>query len=196
MIGRVYKDIKKRNANKKFFQNAVIEQDFKCGFNAQCVNEGEKKQIKIGKEVTINGTLIVNGNGKITIGNNVTIRHSSVVASVDNIYIGNYVIISNNVKIMDNNSHPISPMFRKNMSIAGPETELWSALYSESKPVCIKDNVWIGERVTILKGVTIGKGSIVACDAVVVKDVPAFCIVAGNPAKVVKQIDNDLLDIE
>lgn len=58
--------------------------------------------------------------------------------------------------------------------------------YRTAKPVWIGDNVWIGYRAMILKGVTIGNGSIVAANAVVTKDVPPHCIVAGNPAKVIR----------
>ena len=59
--------------------------------------------------------------------------------------------------------------------------------YRTAKPVWIGDNVWIGYRAMILKGVTIGDGSIVAANAVVTKDVPPHCIVAGNPAKVIRE---------
>ncbi len=53
-------------------------------------------------------------------------------------------------------------------------------------PVKIGNNVWIGEKATILPGVTIGDGVVVAANAVVTKDVPSYCVVAGNPAKVIK----------
>lgn len=53
-------------------------------------------------------------------------------------------------------------------------------------PVMIGDNVWIGDKASILSGVTIGKGAIVACNAVVTKDVPPYSVVAGVPAKVIK----------
>src|SRR5438477_1526329 len=56
----------------------------------------------------------------------------------------------------------------------------------ETRPVKISDNVWIGMNAIILKGVTIGENSVVAAGAVVTKSVPANCIVAGNPAAVVK----------
>lgn len=56
----------------------------------------------------------------------------------------------------------------------------------KSKPIVIKDNVWIGRRAIILKGVTIEEGAVVAAGAVVTKDVPPHCIVAGNPAKVIR----------
>jgi maltose O-acetyltransferase len=56
----------------------------------------------------------------------------------------------------------------------------------KSLPIVIDDNVWIGARVTILKGVRIGAGAIVAAGSVVVKDVPEMAIVAGNPAKILR----------
>ena len=55
--------------------------------------------------------------------------------------------------------------------------------------VTIGDNVWIGDKATILPGVTIGDGVVVAANSVVTKDVPAYCVVAGNPAKIVKQVN-------
>ena len=57
-------------------------------------------------------------------------------------------------------------------------------------PIIIEDYAWISYNVSILKGVKIGKGSIVAAGSVVTKDTPPFSIVAGNPAKVIKQLDN------
>lgn len=59
--------------------------------------------------------------------------------------------------------------------------------YRTSKPVWIGDNVWIGYRAMILKGVTIGDGAIIAANAVVTKDVPAHCVVAGNPARIIRE---------
>ncbi|MDR2406844.1 MAG: sugar O-acetyltransferase, partial [Bacteroidales bacterium] len=57
--------------------------------------------------------------------------------------------------------------------------------------VVIEDNVWIGDKVTILPGVHIGYGSIIGANAVVTKDVPANCVVGGNPAKIIKVIKNE-----
>ncbi len=60
-----------------------------------------------------------------------------------------------------------------------------------SEPITIKDGCWICSGVTICGGVTIGKNSIVAAGAVVTKDVPENCIVAGIPTKVIRKIDED-----
>ena len=103
--------------------------------------------------------------------------------------IGNDVIIATNVRIFDNNNHPTSPTQREMMSHNDFYGELWTWKYAEHKPVVIGDNVWIGEFSAILKGVTIGKGSIVASHSVVTKDVPPYVIVAGNPARVVKRLE-------
>ncbi|MST85779.1 hypothetical protein FYJ73_14080 [Prevotellaceae bacterium LKV-178-WT-2A] len=59
-------------------------------------------------------------------------------------------------------------------------------------PVVIEDNVWIGDKASIHSGVTIGKGTIVACNAVVTKDVPPYSVVAGVPAKVIKSYISSL----
>ena len=74
------------------------------------------------------------------------------------------------------------------MSKSGFYGDLWHAKHSDHAPIKIHDNVWIGERAIILKGVTIGKGAIIAIGAVVTKDVPEYAIVAGNPARIVKYL--------
>lgn len=60
-------------------------------------------------------------------------------------------------------------------------------LYSKG-PVIIEDNVWIGEKTSIMPGVHIGKGSIIAANSVVTHDIPPYCIAAGVPAKVIKRL--------
>lgn len=77
------------------------------------------------------------------------------------------------------------------MCINGFYGDSWNWDKSEHSAIVIEDDVWIGERSTILKGVTVGKGSIVASNSVVTKNVPPMSIVAGNPARVVKHLEND-----
>lgn len=147
--------------------------------------------ITIGNNCEIIGILSAKSGAEINIGNYSTIRSDSVVGALCRINIGNYVIISNNVHIYDNNNHPTSPIKRIELCKSGFHSGKWNWQYSEGAAITIEDNVWIGERSTILKGVTIGKGSIVACNSVVTKSVPPYCVVAGNPAKIVKQLIDD-----
>jgi acetyltransferase-like isoleucine patch superfamily enzyme len=102
------------------------------------------------------------------------------MSCADRITIGNRVLIAHFASIYDNNNHPIDPGARaKNMPIGK----------DDFAPVVIEDDVWIGAHAVVLKGVTIGRGSVVAMGSVVTKDVPPMTVVAGNPARVVKQID-------
>lgn len=77
------------------------------------------------------------------------------------------------------------------MCMAGFDGDDWKWKHAVSAPIVIEDNVWIGEYAAVLKGVTIGTGAIVASHAVVTKDVPPYTIVAGNPARVVKELDHE-----
>lgn len=173
-----------------FKKNAkIVGMDHTFGKTSNCINgSGDKNNIVIGENCEIEGCLVTQNEGKISIGKNTTIRYNSIIGAVENVCIGDYVIISNNVTIYDNNNHPTGIKERKNMSLSGFHSELWKWKYSEHKPIIIGDNVWIGEKATILKGVSIGEGAIVASNAVVTHDVEARSIVAGNPARDVKKI--------
>ncbi|MGK0499599.1 MAG: acetyltransferase-like isoleucine patch superfamily enzyme [Oceanicoccus sp.] len=114
------------------------------------------------------------GAGEINIGDYVLISPGARISAADKIVIGDNVMIAHGVYITDSDWHTVYDR------VARPD---------EVTPVIIKDNVWLGDRSTILKGVTIGENSVVAANSVVVKDVPANVVVAGNPAKVVKQLD-------
>ena len=69
----------------------------------------------------------------------------------------------------------------------GDNIHLWEQ--SDTGPIVIGDDVWIGMRVMIFKGVSIGNGAVVAAGSVVTKDVPPMSVVAGNPSQVVKSIE-------
>ena len=106
--------------------------------------------------------------------------------------IGDYVLISDGVDIHDTNAHSTTASIRRGDPINVFEKMLpmdWSKI--ESKPVVIEDDAWIGFKSSILKGVTIGRGAIVAAGSVVTKDVPPYVIVAGSPAIVVRQLERE-----
>ena len=185
--------LKARYKSYIFHKKAIIGENTIIGAGANCFTTS-KEQIEIGHNCDIQAIITAKENAVVKIGNYTTIRGNSVVGASIGITIGDYVINSNNVTIFDNNNHPTNPEKRKQMCQSGFYGELWDWKYADAAPVIIEDNVWIGEKSTILKGVTVGKGSIVASHAVVTKDVPSYSIVAGNPAKVVKSLNHQSME--
>lgn len=176
-------------AKRKFITACAVGENFSCGPSSKCINNtGKKENIKVGDNCEIMAQLVAEGDASITIGSFTTMRDQTRLFAIDEITIGDYVIISNNVTIYDNNNHPTFPEMREAMSKSGFYGDLWHAKHSDHAPIKIHDNVWIGERAIILKGVTIGKGAIVAIGAVITKDVPDYAIAAGNPARIVKYL--------
>ncbi len=116
----------------------------------------------------------------LEIGNNCSLGHYFHITSVNRIIVGDNVLTGPNVLITDNShgdtsweSLELPPLGRSVVS---------------KGPVIIEDNVWIGEKASILPNVIIGRNSIVAANSVVTKNVPPFCVVAGNPAVIIKQL--------
>lgn len=109
----------------------------------------------------------------ISIGKNVFINSGCKFQDWGGIFIGNNVLIGHNVVLATVN-HDLAPSKRGNMTL---------------KPIKIEDDVWIGSNSTILQGVNIGKGAIIAAGSVVTKDVEAYTIVGGVPAKFIKNIE-------
>jgi acetyltransferase-like isoleucine patch superfamily enzyme len=153
-----------------------------------------KKCIKLGKNFTAGFGCRIEvfpvdeyiGKTCITIGENVQINDYVHIGAVGSIMIGNNVLMASKIYISDHNhgsyddlisDHPMSiPMDRKPIC----------------KPVSIEDNVWLGESVCILPGVTIGKGCVIGALSVVTKNIPPYSIAVGSPAKVVKKYDFEI----
>ncbi len=106
--------------------------------------------------------------------------HASFIASIAHIYIGNYVLFGPNVTIRGGD-HRIDIIGKHIYEITDNEK-----LSKNDQDVHVEDGVWCGCNVTILKGVTLGRGSVIAAGSVVTKDVPPYAIVGGNPAKIIK----------
>jgi acetyltransferase-like isoleucine patch superfamily enzyme len=124
-------------------------------------------------------TFFVDRGAVLEIGENVGISQTALICHTK-IKIGNYVKIGGGTCIYDTDFHPLDPNIRKK------ENDIQ---YKHKTPVIIEDNVFIGAHVTILKGVTVGKNSVIGACSVVTKDVPPNQIWAGNPAKFIKDIE-------
>ena len=135
----------------------------------------------IGKHATIeawNHFLGKSFSPSIIIGKNCTIKDRVHITSINGITIEDGVSVGSDVLITDN-AHGAS--IRSVLELKPTDREL-----SSKGKVHIKQNVWIGEKASIMPGVTIGKGAIVGANAVVTKDVPDYAVVGGNPAKIIK----------
>ena len=120
---------------------------------------------------------------RIQIGDHVQVNDYVHIASINSIIIGNYVLIASKVFISDHNHGKYSGVGQESPLTPPAERAL------HSNPVIIEDNVWIGESVSILPGVRIGKGSIIGTMAVVTHDIPPFSIAVGTPAAVIKHFN-------
>lgn len=154
--------------------------------------QNDRTKIQVGKGTHVRGLLHVFGyGGEIIIGNDCYVGDHTRIWSGQKIVIGNFVQISHGVNIIDTSAHEIDAYERAERYIDlinnGPWEFKGNVLTS---PIIINDYVWISFNASILRGVTIGKGAIVAAGSVVTKDVPAWTMVAGNPAKVIKQLHN------
>lgn len=110
----------------------------------------------------------------ISMGDNIYINHDLVILDCNEVTIGNNVYIGPKVGLYCAN-HAEDPIERKNHLVY-------------SKPIHIKDNVWLGGGVSVLQGVSIGENTIIGAGSVVTKDIPANVIAAGNPCKVIRPI--------
>ena len=128
-------------------------------------------------------------NSQVIIGDNTFIGASTIICA-KSISIGNDVLISWGCTIVDHNSHSLHSSLRLN------DVANWMKGYKnwehvQITPITIQNKVWLGFNVIVLKGVTIGEGSIVGAGSVVTKDIPPYTIVAGNPARVIREIPID-----
>ncbi|MEM7691270.1 MAG: acyltransferase [Pseudomonadota bacterium] len=114
------------------------------------------------------------GDGSVHIGDAVLMSPGARISASDEIRIGNGVMMAHGSYITDSDWHTIYDRTKRSDRVT---------------PVKVGDNVWLGDHATILKGVTVGDNSVIAARSVVTRDVPANVIVAGNPAKVVRELD-------
>lgn len=166
---------------KSFGRNAVIKPYMQGLKGEKYISIGDDSYIGEGALLTAwDSFLGQNFTPEINIGRNCGIGANSHITAINKIIIGDNVLTGLNVLITDN-AHGAS---ERNLLDVSPNLRPL-----ESKgPVVIEDNVWIGEKASIMPGVSIGKGSIIAANSVVTHDVPPYSVVGGNPAKIIRQM--------
>jgi acetyltransferase-like isoleucine patch superfamily enzyme len=161
--------------------NAVVENKgyFRFGLRKGFIRSTVAGLLRLedNSKLVINGAVLVGPGVRLLVGeqavlelDDVYINSDSSIVCCKHVKIGKGTTIGWDVEILDNDFHRL---VREN--------------YEVSKPILIGSHVWIGNRAMILKGVTIGSGSVVAAGAVVTKNVPENTLVAGVPAKVIRK---------
>ncbi|WP_193312792.1 sugar O-acetyltransferase [Georgenia subflava] len=157
--------------------------DLMDAYNATTVRQGplrrrllEELLGSIGEGTEIRPPFYVDYGSQITIGARCFANFGLVALDVARITIGDDVQLGPNVQLLTP-THPVDPE---------PRRQKWEA----AEPITIGDNVWLGGGAIVCPGVTIGESSVVGAGAVVTKDLPANVVAVGNPARVIRHLDD------
>lgn len=178
------------NAIYRFLKRVFIAEPF---FKAHCTRFGRnvhtgvylhwisgKGDLILGNDVTVDGKCSFTFAARfvdrptLEIGDGSGLSHQCQITVGKRVTIGKYCMIASGVWIFDSSGHSTDPASR--LANLPPDPD-------EVKPIVICDNVWIGRQSKIFPGVTVGEGSVIATGSVVMSDVPAYTVVAGNPAR-------------
>jgi acetyltransferase-like isoleucine patch superfamily enzyme len=150
---------------------------------------GRDAHIRVGSRSMILGELLTFAHGgEIQIGDWCYVGEGTRIWSASRVTIGDRVLIAHNVNIFDSLTHPISArarhkQFRMIVTSGHPKE-----INLGEMPINIASDAWIGANAIILRGVMIGTGGIVGAGAVVTRNVPAYTIVGGNPARPIREL--------
>lgn len=136
----------------------------------------------LGENVAIDTPFHCDHGKNIFLGNDVIININCTFVDNREIRIGNRVLIASNVQFYTS-AHPVLPQERL---VPGWKEQHTTFFRTYARPIEVKDNVWIGGGSIILPGVTIGENSVIGAGSVVNRSVPANCVAAGNPCRVIR----------
>jgi acetyltransferase-like isoleucine patch superfamily enzyme len=170
-----------------FGDNFILGKNSIVDLSKVVVNKDSSGSIVLGDYVICTAELYsFFGKGHIKIGDCSYVGQNSRIWALKAVTIGNRVLISHNVFIVDNLTHPLESDIRHQQYMAKHGFPFPRDIALQEKEIIIEDDVWIAANVIILSGVHVGKGAVIGAGSVITKDVPAGTIVAGNPAKVLK----------
>ncbi len=161
----------------------------------------DKLYLSVGKDCVLHGNVIFESQkGEVSIGNRVFLGGCTIIARTK-VEFENDIFVAWGTYFYDHDSHSLDYRERRKdivRQLDDYRTNKPNFIHSKdwevvtSKPIKICSDAWIGMNVTVLKGVTIGQGAVVGAGSVVTKDVLPWTVVAGNPAKLVKEIPLEL----
>lgn len=143
----------------------------------------------IGTNVSVGLPFLCDYGRNIHIGSNVSINMNCTFVDCNRIEIGDNVLISSNVQLYTA-THPVELSKRLTPEWAPESGEYFCRTYA--LPIKIGNGCWLGGGVIVLPGVTIGDGAVIGAGSVVTRDIPANCTAAGNPCRVIREINKDV----
>jgi acetyltransferase-like isoleucine patch superfamily enzyme len=148
------------------------------------------EHLEIGDYTSVRGEIrLLTPAARVRIGHHCYVGPDTHVWAAVSITIGDFVLIAHNVDLIDNNSHSLDWAARREEATdvfeRGVELDF---AHVGSGAIVVEDDVWIGAKATILKGVRLGRGAVIAANTVVTQDVAPFTLVAGNPMRVLKEL--------
>lgn len=152
-------------------------------------NRHQRDSITVGVGTHIRGQLLTFGHGgRITMGSYCYVGDNSKLWSAVKLSIGDRVLIAHNSSIFDCDTHPLNARERHRHYVEIITKGHPAEMNLREEPVTIEDDVWIGCNVVVLKGVTIGRGAVIGAGSIVTHDVPPWVLVAGNPARPIREL--------
>ncbi|OWV92175.1 galactoside O-acetyltransferase [Rhizobium sp. R635] len=200
LAGFVYRQMRKAHANANSTVGYSVNANgaLLAGCVIDCRSGKSDGRVFFGKDSVLSCRIVLERDvGTVHIGNDSYVGGSQIICA-DHIEIGNNVLISWGCTIVDHDSHSVDwrnraedvRRWREGLLSGGlekaSESKDWAVV--EKAPIKIGDKTWLGMNVTVLKGITIGEGAVVAAGSVVTKDVDPWTLVAGNPARVIKEL--------
>jgi acetyltransferase-like isoleucine patch superfamily enzyme len=159
-------------------------------FSFQFFRSQSERAVEYGRGAsTYLGTMFDLGpQARVKLGDFALVHGARIICDAE-VLIGDYALISWNVVLMDTYRVPMNAeQRRREMKLIPTREKRLACAPVEAKPIHIGRNVWIGFDACVLPGVTIGEGSIVGAKSVVTESIPPFTIVAGNPARIIREI--------
>jgi acetyltransferase-like isoleucine patch superfamily enzyme len=174
-----------RFAHFQIKRRVAVEVAASAKVNYRGIRRRPPSRLVIGEGSIFQGTIASDRAGScVSIGSHTFVGNTNIVTA-ERVEIGDDVLISWGCTIVDHDSHALEWTVRQSDVRDFYKGEKnWAGV--NVRPVKICNKVWMGFNVIVLKGVTIGEGAVVAAGSVVTRDVPAFTLVAGNPARVIR----------
>ncbi|MBY5789996.1 acyltransferase [Rhizobium leguminosarum] len=200
LVGFLYRQVRKAQADAASTVGYSVSANgaLLAGCVIDCRSGAADGRVFFGRDSVLSCRIVLERDiGTVHIGNDSYVGGSQIICA-DHIEIGNNVLISWGCTIVDHDSHSVDwrnraedvRKWREGLLSGGlekaSESKDWAVV--EKAPIKIGDKTWLGMNVTVLKGITIGEGAVVAAGSVVTKDVDPWTLVAGNPARVIKEL--------